>query len=270
MDKKYLIVFAVAVVAAAGFFIYKTQKNEKDLKTHKNQQYSRMIQAAGKSSIAGLSHMGRALNKYRQEKGSYPSTLTVLYPDYISAKAFIDDIQWHYEPMGDDFYLGKTVHNQKKKLLRAAIGSDLKPIHESMMASIDKSKRTPATTGTKSVIKRPAARITPAYKTKPKLKTEIETPRPSSSSRQTMGRKPDFAQKPLTSRNSTLHELETVSIQKLSEKEHFLNSVRGNVLVWKNKDGTLGFGNVQYPSSKKMRIYDNGEWIQIRQRSPNS
>lgn len=270
MDKKYLIVFAVAIAAAASFFFFKSQKNEKDLKAHKNQQYSRMIQAAGKSSIAGLSHMGRALNKYRKEKGSYPDTLSALYPDYITAKAFIYDIQWHYEPMGDDFYLGKTVHTNKNKLLRAAIGSDLKPIHESMLASIAKSKPIPASAGTTSVTKMSGERATLASRKNPKLVAKTETPGRSSSSPQTIGRKPGFSQKPPMSRKSTFHELEPVSIEELSEEEHFLHHVRGSVLVWKNNDGTLGFGNVQYPTSEKMTIYDQGEWVKIGHRSPNS
>ena len=93
MDKKYLIVFIVAVVGAAGFFIFNHQKNEKDLQTHERNQYKRLVQAANKSSFAGLSHMGRALNKYREEKGTYPEKLSVLYPDYIPSKAFINIIR---------------------------------------------------------------------------------------------------------------------------------------------------------------------------------
>ena len=73
MDKKYLIVFLIVAVAAGGFFIYKNHANEKDLKTHESKQYKRMIQTAKKSSFSGLSHMGRALKKYRKEKGAYKS-----------------------------------------------------------------------------------------------------------------------------------------------------------------------------------------------------
>jgi len=272
VDKKYLIVFVVSIVIAGGFFIFKTYKNKKDTSAHEEQQYSRMIEVANKSSIAGLSNMGMALNKYKDEKGSYPNNLSALYPDYIPVKAFIDDIQWYYEPRGEDFYLRKTVHTEDKKVLIAAIGSDLRPIEESMMASIDKQKRYPKQTEpeTKPVKKVPEASITLASKNNPKHTTRTETTDPSATSRQTTIRKPSEPRESLTSPKSALNDSETLSTTKLSKEEQFVERVRGAFLVWKNDDGTLGFGNVQYPTLDKITIYDQGEWVQIRHRSPNS
>jgi len=267
MDKKYIIVFVVIIVTAAGFFIFKNQKNEKELNTHKIRQYNRLIEAAEKNTLAGLGHMGRALNKYRQEKGSYPDNLSALYPDYIPVESFIDDIQWYYEKGDKDFYLRKTIYTEKNKMLIAAIGSDLRPIAESgiMVASSDTPKRLPAQTESKPIAKIPEASITLASATNSKLITETVRPDPNSTDS-----KPGDSQRPLKSRKSTLFELEPVSKQKLSEKEHFVQKVRGNFLVWKNDDGTLGFGNIQYPTSEKMTIYDQGEWVQIRLRSPKT
>jgi len=267
VDKKYLIILIVAVIATAGFFIFKDQKNEKELNTHKMQQYNRLIEVAQKSSLAGLGHMGRALNKYRQEKGSYPANLSALYPDYIPVEAFIDDIQWYYEKGDKDFYLRKTINTEKNKVLTAAIGSDLRPIAESgiMVASSDTPKRLPAQTESEPSTKIPKASITLASLTNSKLITETVIPDPKST-----GSKSGDSQRPLTSRKSTLFELEPVSTQKLNEKEHFVQEVKGEFLVWKNDDGTLGFGNIQYPISEEMTIYDQGEWVQIRYRSPKT
>jgi hypothetical protein len=270
VEKKYLIIFVVVVVAAAGFFIFKSQKNEKELKTHRSRQYNRMIEVANKSAMAGMSHMGRALNKYRDEKGSYPDNLSDLYPDYIPDKAFIDEIQWYYEPRGNDFYLRKTYENKNNKVLTAAIGSDLLPQQESMVASIDKPKQTPAPTATRSLTKKPGASITLASKTNPRSLIETDTTGPDSSRRQTTEAKPRISQESHSPQKSSFHELEPVSTQKLSEEEQFVKGVKGNFLVWKNADGSLGFGNVQYPNSGKMTIYDEGKWLQVRHRSPNS
>ncbi len=111
----------------------------------------------------------------------------------------------------------------------------------------------------------PPGRITLASAANSKLITATVTPDPSST-----GSKLGDFQRPLTSRKSTLFELEPVSTQKLNEKEHFVQEVKGEFLVWKNDDGTLGFGNIQYPISEKMTIYDQGEWVQIRYRSPKT
>ena len=96
MDKRYIIVFAVAVAAAVGFFIYKDKKMENELETHNRQQYERIIEVANSSSVAGLGQMGLALIKYKKEKGNYPDTLSALYPDYIPVKAFIDEFDYTF------------------------------------------------------------------------------------------------------------------------------------------------------------------------------
>jgi hypothetical protein len=268
VDKKYLIVIVVTVVAAAGFFILKNQKNEKRLRTHRSQQYNRMIEVANKSPMAGLNHMGRALNEYKEEMGAYPAELAALYPKYIPVEAFIDEIQWYYEPRDDDFYLRKTYKTKNNKVLTAAIGSDLMLQQASMVTSIDKPKQTSAPTATKFVTKKPEARITLVSETRPRPIMETDATGLHSSRRQTTGPKPGIPQESLSPQKSSPYEPKLVSTAQLSEAEQFVERVKGNFLVWKKEDGTLGFGNVQYPNSEEMIIYDKGEWIQIRQLSP--
>ena len=67
MKKEYILILVIAIVGAASFYIYQNQKQKKDLSSHHNRQYARMIEAAQKSSIAGLVHMGRALKKYKEK-----------------------------------------------------------------------------------------------------------------------------------------------------------------------------------------------------------
>lgn len=264
MDKKYLIVFIIAVVAAAGFFIFNHQKNKKDLQTHESNQYKRLIEAANKSSFAGLSHMGRALNKYREEKGTYPAKLSALYPDYIPSKKFISNIQWHYEREGKDFYLRKTIDAGKNRMMTAAIRSDLKPVQDTMVASTKKKERPTAVTKPKPNVKIAAASIANASEKKPKLIEKIEVPVSAASDRKT-----DILQEAPIEPKKHLNKPESFSTVELNEKEQFINRVRGGFLVWKNDDGSLGFGNVQYPISEKMTIYDEGKWVQISRRGSN-
>jgi hypothetical protein len=265
VDKKYIIVLIVAVVAAAGFFIFKNHHNEKALKAHENKQYNRMIQAANKSSLAGLSHMGRALNKYRKEKGAYPEKLSALYPDYIPSKAFIDKVQWHYERRGKDFYLKKTIDRGKNKVMTAAIRSDLKPVQDTMVASAPKPKPLPVPAKTKPIVEVAAASLGGPSAKKSKLIDKIELPPASASEHEN-----DLARVSPKKPTKSSTKRESLSTEELSEKEHFIDRVRGGFLVWKNNDGTLGFGNVQYPISDKMTIYDGSKWVQIHRRGSSS
>jgi hypothetical protein len=264
VDKKYIIVFIVAVAAAGGFFIFNHQKNEKDLQTHESNQYKRLIEAANKSSFAGLSHMGRALNKYREEKGTYPKKLSALYPDYIPSKAFINNIQWQYERQGKDFYLRKTIDVGKNKMMTAAIRSDLKPIQDTMVAFTKKQERPPVATKPKPIIEIAAAGIAIVSEKKPKLIEKIEVPVSAASNHKT-----DILHETPIKSIKQINEPKSFSIAELNEKEQFINRVKGGFLVWKNDDGTLGFGNVEYPISEKMTIYDEGKWFQIHRQGSN-
>jgi hypothetical protein len=266
VDKKYLIGIFITLVAGTVFFIYNSQKNEKELKSHENQQYDRMIEVANKSPMAGMGHMGRALNKYKEEKGAYPDKLAALYPEYIPVETFIDDIQWDYEPVKNDFYLTKTYENKSNQVLTATIRSDLRLRHGSMVASTHKQEHTSVPTTTKPVIKKPETRITLVSETNAKPILETDATGLYSSRHQTTG----FLQKSLPPQKNSPYEPKLVSTTQLSEEEQFVERVKGNLLVWKKEDGTIGFGNVQYPNSEKMIIYDKGEWIRIRHRHPNS
>jgi hypothetical protein len=268
VNTKYLIAIAVTVVATIVFFVYKDKNNEKELKTHESQQYDRMIEVANKSSMAGMTQMGRALNSYREDKGVYPEKLSALYPEYIPVQAFLDEIEWYYEPGKTDFYLRKTYKDKNNRVLTASIGSDLKIQNGSMVASTSESRPMSTPAATKPV-KKPDAnvRLVSKAKIRPRMMTDITDG--NLSRLQTADAKPDNSKKSPTHLKRSPYELKLVSTAQLSEEEQYVERVRGNMLVWKKDDGTIAFGNVQYPNSKKMIIYDNGKWIQIHQRSPN-
>ena len=214
MNKKYIIILVIAIVGAVGLYIYQNQKQEKDLSSHHNRQYGRMIEVAQKSSIAGLVHMGRALNTYKEKNGAYPVGLSALHPDYIPVKAFIDDIQWHYKPNGKDFFLSKTIRTKGDKVLTVSLGPDLMPQEESatVVASIETPKRITAGTETKRPKKSSKTVGTRASATKSKPMTKTSTPNIPSTRLTDSRNKLSDSTKPVISKKRSLPDLEEVLI----------------------------------------------------------
>ena len=269
MHKKYIIILVIAIVGAVGLYIYQNQKKEKDIISHHNRQYNRIIEAAQKSSIAGLVHMASALNKYKEKNGAYPAKLSALYPDYVPVKAFIDDIQWHYKPNSKDFYLSKTIRAKGDKVLTASIGPNLMPQEESdtMVASIEVPKRLTSRAEIKPSEKSSKTGVSRDSPSKSKPMAKALTPYiPSTGLKNNRG-KLSNSTTPVILKKRPLPDLEKVSTHKLTEKEQFLRGVTRMFLIWKNADGSLGFSNVEYPTSKELAVYDNGEWVQIRSRN---
>ena len=265
MSKKYLIILGIVIVAAAGFFIYQNQKKEDDLRSHHNRQYNRIIEAARKSPIGGLVQMGRALNKYKEKNGAYPTGLSALYPDYIPEKAFIDDIQWHYKPSGKDFYLSKTIRGKGDKVLTASIGPNMRPQEESgmMVASSEVSERLTSRVETKPSEKLSKTGVSGNSSPKPKPTPKPLTPEiPSTGLKNSDGKLGDPTAQAILKKKPE-PDLEKFQTHKLTEKEQFIHGINRKFLVWKNADGSLGFSNIQYPSTRDLAVYDNGEWVQI-------
>jgi hypothetical protein len=269
MKKKYIIILVIAIVVSVGLYIFQNQKKEKDLLSHHNRQYNRMIEAAHKSSIAGLVHMASALNKYKEKNGAYPAGLSALYPDYIPEKAFIDDIQWHYKPSSKDFYLSKTIRTKGDKVLTASIGPNLMPQDESgiMVASTKVPQPITSRVETQPSEKSSKTRVTRASPPKSKPMAKALTPNIASTGLKNSPGKLNESTTPAILEKKPLPELEKVSTYKLTEKERFIHGVNRMFLVWKAADGSLGFSNVQYPPSKELAIYDKGEWVKTRPRN---
>lgn len=265
MSKKYLIILGIIIVAAAGLIIYQNQKKEADLRSHHNREYKRIIEAARQNSLAGLVNMASALNKYKGKNGAYPAKLSALHPDFIPEKAFIDGIQWHYKPTGKDFYLSKTITSKKGKLVTASIGPNLRPRQESstMVASATVSKRAVSRVETKPSKKSPEKGVSGNSPPQSKPIAKTLTPDIASTSLKKSGGKLSGSTKQATLKEKPLPDIEKVKTIKLTEKEQFIHGINQKFLVWKNADGSLGFSNIQYPSTKDLAVYDSGEWVQI-------
>jgi len=269
MKKEYIIILVIAIVGAVGLYVYQDRKKGDDLESHHRQQYNRIIEAAQKSSMSGLVHMGKALNKYKKKNGAYPAKLSALHPDFIPVKAFIEDLQWNYNLRGKDFYLSKTITTDGNKVLTASIGPDLMPQENSdvMVASVETPKQKPSRNKTKPVKNSSKAADSAALTIKPKpMAKALKQKIPAGDLTNAHGKLSDTT-KPVVSKKLPLPELEKFSTYKLTERERFVHGINRKFLVWKNADGSLGFSNVQYPASNEMKIYDGGEWVQVRRKS---
>ena len=271
MKKIYLIILVVVLLGGGGLYVYQKNKKGEELSSHHNRQYSRIIKAAQKSSIAGLAHMGRALNKYKEDNGAYPAKLSALHPDYIPVKAFIDDLQWRYKPKGEDFFLSKTIRTKKDKVVTASIGRDLMPQDESeiTVASIATPTKIKAETKNKSLNKSSKTGNSKVLITKSKITANTLKANSPAAGLKNKRNAAGNSTEPNNSKKSALPDLEVIITQKLSDKEKFVHGImnKQDMLVWKNKDGSLGFSNIQYPRTKELTVYDKGEWVQIRRKN---
>ena len=266
MNKKYIIALIVVLVASCAFFFYIRNKNEKEANKHMSQEYSRRINVAKKSPSAGLRHMGQALNRYQDDNGAYPPNLSALYPDYIPVKDFIDDIEWHYIPKAGDFILRKTIQGPGKKVLTASIRSDLQlaPTSGKMLASEAKPKSSPVKPDLKPSTKEPKEQMTVASTTMSSPIANPVLPEQQTEPHQTADASPDLQD----NLESSKPESESLPTYQLSAKRRFIKQLKGGFLVWKNEDGSLGFGNIQYPLTEDLTIFDGGEWVEISRRGP--
>lgn len=255
MNKRYVIAVSVLIALWAGFMVYRHFKGKEDGAVYRTKEYARITDVAKKSPKAGLNQMARALKKYYHDKRSYPKSLGELYPEYILNKSFIEELAWHYEPQKSDFFLSKTVMRNNKRLV-AAVDKRLSPWVQTsdMVASptippekpkVEKDADEEIRISIRSreefwkALRQKQEEQTAAYKAADEKEKIISIPQPEI---------------------LTVTELETAS----PIEEGFAQ----RYLVWKNKQGTLGFGNVEYPAAPAQSRYSMGAWYSVKMPAP--
>ncbi len=264
MYKKYIIVVVVVAVLWGGFMLYRQNKKKQDVDTYTQKANSQVTRAAKASPRAGLSRMARALNKYYKDNNTYPSNLIELYPRYMANKSFIEDVDWYYEPRGNDFHLSKAMTFGEK----------------TMVASVDKSLR-PETETTTMV-----ASPTPVPKAKKVIKPkefEIHEAEPAKREETDEERLEIARHEFLMALRKRQMYVTSVSVPE-TEEARIVSSVQPEImsitedeivkglaselgqryLVWKDKGGVLGFSNVQYPDTDRLSIHAVGRWFNVR------
>lgn len=258
MNKKYIIAVAVSIVLFVGFMIYRSHQKAVEGDAYREKQTDHMLAIARQSPRGGLGKLGRALKSYYADNGSYPAKLIDLYPGYIATKPFLTEIEWYYEPKGVDFYLSKTTYIKDRKLV-AYIDNRLKPTTE------------------KEIM---VARPTPVTRIKP-LKRRASLPQKSAKeelSRLALARKQFFEalgrgqigvgsvyspQDDEVRLISTLIPEVLATGREVSDVD-IESELSRNYLVWKDAGGTLGFGNIQYPSTDRLAIFAIGQWYNLK------
>jgi len=263
MQKKYIMVVAVAVVLWFAFMGYRHHKGKRDTDEYTQKANSRATEIAKASPRAGLAQMGMALKRYYDENHAYPPSLTELSPKYLANKSLIEEIDWYYEPRGDDFFLSKTLIVGDRRIV----------------ASIDKSLRPEAETG--AMVATPTAVSRPREVRKP-VEVIAQRPEPSDRTKLALAREAFFEalrQRQLDVTSVSLPDrgesrlISTVQPEVVSMTEPGTASGVGSdlgerYLVWKDKDSVLGFSNVQYPQADKLSIYAIGRWYNVKMPLP--
>jgi hypothetical protein len=254
VGKNLTIVLIFVAVLAVGFFGYQHFKTNKDLEAHHQDTYSRLTQAAKKSPRAGMAQMGRAINKYYAKNKSYPTNLNDLYPDYVSDQSFINDVNWNYQPTGNNFQLSKSVVLDGRPLVASTDKSINVRTGTTTVAMVDKEPTVGSVAETSSA--RPSPETVAALERLAKdTSPTAESPEGQT---ETTTAKEDVPPLETETRTVVLDETETPS--------GLASELSNAYLVWKDEQGRLGFGNVQYPRSDGIAIATPYNWYNIKSR----
>ncbi|MBU2622606.1 MAG: hypothetical protein KKD92_09850 [Proteobacteria bacterium] len=301
MKIKYIITIILCILVGVGYNIYRNRSKEDEMRKRNEREYSRIAEIANKSPKAGLSEMGGSLEKYYAENHKYPPKLSDLYPKYLANKSLIDEVEWNYAPGKDNYLLTKAVIVGGQKMtasidknLRPVSGEKI------MVASTQKDPASarqqfgvPGVSGLVARLDSVALKeekITQVRLIDPEFalikETEIEQGFENEISRKVLVWKDDKGftgfgnvQYPRVSKLTIYNEGRRYDLQRSSygRQKHSesydesltfkrdLDAVAANQsrehLVWKNRNGTLGFGNLQYPENKDV-VYINvgGTW----------
>ena len=255
MKKKQIIFVAVVIAVWAGFMVFRHFKQEGDVQEHHATENARITEAAKTSPRAGLAQMGSALQRYRDDNNTYPPSLKELYPKYVGNKAFIDELDWYYARQGDNFFLSKTVVQNNTR----------------MVASIDKSLMPHVETGTMVATPTPTATPGPAEIEAPEAPVAA-TPEISIQSREEFWealrrRELDKAAQVLPQKRTSAMLLarrpKIISVVEPDVVSEAEREVSERYLVWKDENGTLGFGDAQFPAANSRTIFDEGNWYDL-------
>ncbi|RJP75519.1 MAG: hypothetical protein C4522_21105 [Desulfobacteraceae bacterium] len=248
MKKNYIIAFLVVIVAAGVFFYFRERKTSEETQKIRSEAFVKLTEIAKKVPQTGLTQMAAAVEKYHKKNKKYPAQIEDLYPEYIPYQNFIEEIDWHYEARDDNFFLSKTVIQGNQQVV-ASIDKNKTPQVGTGMevaAAAKRAKGKKEAEDTAKVTTAPILALKPIETIQPIELPAMETPEPE----------------------SMIEQPEIVSMV-AGEIGHGISSdISRKLLVWRDKNGVLGFGNVIYPHSRNLTIYQDGSWINIKNPEP--
>lgn len=277
MEKKYIVIIVVVVALWAAFMGYRHMKKNEAGQAHQKDTYSRIIEMAKKSPRSGLFEMADALKRYYADNNAYPPALADLYPKYMPSKAFIEQIDWTYEPLGDNFSLTKsaTFNNQT---MMASIDGAMRPEVESSGAMVATRKplpkrRTPLedaqveapelfeeaisegtvieVVGEREMTLKEAEVVLAAVS--PELKREDVKKRNG----------------PVNVQNELSRIITLVGEEAVTKREAEIGYKLERYMVWKDRDGSIGVSNVEFPDKTDMYVAVRNRWYSVTRRQQN-
>jgi hypothetical protein len=240
MENRKLMIIAVGVVVCfSSFMMYRHFKGENENVEHAQKTLAVVLQAAKGSDRVGLNHMAGAVKAYHKDNKAYPPNLQVLYPRYIPLKAFIDELNWSYQAGGQGFIVSRSLLVSGQTMVAS--------INQDMIISGDKG---PAVAGVvlPAVATPPPVPLAPLEQPFEPLNTDQPAPEP-----------PDRG--PVVARA----EARTVVADAPLSNMSLASIASRDFLVWRYPDGSLGFGNVQYPMAKRLYIAMSDRWYRVDQ-----
>ena len=257
IGKNLLTVLIFVVVLAVGFFGYQHFKTNKELDAHHKNTYLGLTAAAKVNPRAGMPQMGMAINKYYAENKSYPPNLDALYPKYINDKSFISDVNWNYQPTDDNFQLSNSVVSGGRTLVASTDkGLSVRAGTTTTVAMVD-ANSTPVSTAVK-----------PGQRSSGKADTALaELVKDASSDLSPLAEvSVGQIEKAKERKNIALSETETraVVIDETETPSGLVSELSNAYLVWKDEQGRLGFGNVQYPQTDMLSIATPYNWFNVK------
>jgi len=254
MDKKYIIALVIGIVLWAGFMAFRHNTKQGDTNAYFEKMNRQVTEAAKKAPRAGLTEVGTALQSYYEENKAYPAKLMDLVPKYLANKSLIQEIDWHYEPRGDDFYLSKTL----------ILGD------QRIVASVDKGLRPEADTGVMIATPKRPSGPKAAGKAPIPEKVELSTETRLALARENLLnalRRGAFDVSAVSKPDKDEERLIAAVMPRViseSEGSDLEIELGQHFLVWKGSSGVLGFSNVQYPESDRMSVYVYGRWFDVK------
>jgi len=219
-----------------------------------------MTEMAKKHPIPGLPQMARALNRYYANHKAYPQNLLDLYPTYIPDKSFIENISWRYRPYDDNFLLIKAVATNDR-VLAGSIDKSVRPKTQDAMVSaalpqtptalagnVKRQKPPPPVVSTKSAVTAAKSDPTDATTDLSAAIQDVVKKIPENTTRQNTDQAPLQAEK-------------TGESIAPPDPPEVLTNLSSRNLMWRDKNGHLGFGNIQYPRKQEIdSVYVGGNW----------
>jgi len=242
MNKKLIIALLAAIILAGALFFFRDHKKTVEAQRVSTEAFDKLTEVAQKVPQAGLPQMGAALKRYYKKNYKYPARLGELYPEFIPNKNFLDDIDWYYEPRGDDFFVSKSITRGSEQLV-ASIDKSLAPRMGTGVVVASVSKPKPAEIKEASS---PAMALAPLKTIQPIEPLNLED----------------------EEKESLIAQPEIVSMVEGEIGHGISSNVSKKFLVWRDKNGVLGFGNVIYPDTQTITIYKDGNWVNIKKPVP--